>query len=101
MTLAIYLQMYLHSPSLPQPRAVVSWDSTVHDNSSLNKTTGSNDRVYAILKVTVILSHPPGIELVLRKRICLRVYKKLGFGAALMRAIAGKVSGRVGEGLQL
>ena len=26
-----------------------------------------------------MLNHPPGIELVLRKRICLRVVKKVGF----------------------
>ena len=44
--------------------------------------------MYAILKVGVVLAHPPNIELVLRKRICLRVYKKIGFGAALMRAFA-------------
>ena len=31
--------------------AVASWDSTIHDTTSLNKVTGGNDRVYAILKV--------------------------------------------------
>ena len=80
----------------------------MHDNSSLNKTTGSNDRVYAVLKVGVLLSHPPGIELVLRKRICLRVYKKMGFGATLIRAFTGRVRlgwggvewGDVGTGLK-
>ena len=32
-----------------------------------------------------MLKHPPGIELVLRKRICLRVIKKPGFGTSLMK----------------
>jgi len=49
--------------------------------------TSSNDRVYAILKVGIILAHPPGIELVLRKRICLRVYKRMGLGSTIMKAL--------------
>ena len=73
-------------------QVVASWDSTVHNTNSLNRITGSNDRVYGIIKVSVTLLHPPGVELVLRKRICLRVYKKMGFGATLMRAFAGRVS---------
>ena len=70
-----------------QLKATASWDSTVHNNSSLNKVTGSNDRVYAILKVAVALTHPPGIDLVLRKRICLRVDKRRRFGSTFMKAI--------------
>lgn len=73
-------------------QATASWDSTVHNTNSLNKITGSNDRVYGIIQVGVTLLHPPGLELVLRKRICLRVYKKIGIGATLMRAFAGRVS---------
>ena len=81
-----------------QPKATASWDSTVHDNSSLNKVTGSNDRVYAILKVAVTLTHPPGIDLVLRKRICLRVYKRMSFGSTIMKAIMPtRVSSRAVE----
>ena len=64
----------------------------MHNTSSLNKITSNNDRVYGIIKVGVTLLHPPGLVLVLRKRICLRVYKKMGFGATLMRAFAGRVS---------
>lgn len=71
--------------------ATASWDSTVHNTNSLNKITGNNDRVYGIIKVGVTLLHPPGLELMLRKRICLRVYKKMGLGATLMRAFAGRV----------
>ena len=68
-----------------QPEATASWDSSVHDAPGLNRTTANNDRVYAILKVSVMLKHPPGIELVLRKRICLRVIKKPGFGITIMK----------------
>ena len=32
-----------------------------------------------------MLKHPPGIELVLRKRICLRVIKKPRVGTSLMK----------------
>ena len=32
-----------------------------------------------------MLKHPPGIELVLRKRICLHVIKKPGFGITIMK----------------
>lgn len=77
-------------------QATASWDSTVHNTNSLNKITGNNDRVYGIIKVGVTLEHPPGLELILRKRICLRVYKKISFGATLMRAFTGRVSHDVG-----
>ena len=68
-----------------QPEAIASWDSSVHDAPCLNRTTASSDRVYAILRVSVMLEHPPGIELVLRKRICLRVIKKVGLGTSFMK----------------
>ena len=68
-----------------QPEATASWDSSVHDAPGLNCPTASNDRVYAILRVSVLLHHPPGIELVLRKRICLRVIKKVGLGTSIMK----------------
>jgi len=32
-----------------------------------------------------MLEHPPGIELVLRKRICLRIIKKVGLGTSFMK----------------
>lgn len=40
------------------------------------------------MKVGVLLKNPPGVEIQLRKRIALRVYKRIGFGAALMKAFA-------------
>lgn len=35
-----------------------------------------NERVYLILKTTVRLSHPAPMELVLRKRLSLNIYKR-------------------------
>ena len=75
------------------PTAVASWDSTVHNSTGLNKVTGYNDRVYAVLKVGVLLKNPPGVEMFLRKRLCLKTYKRMGFGATLMKAFT-RVSGR-------
>ena len=56
--------------------------------------------MFAVLQVKVLLSQPAGIELVLRKRICLRVYKSRGFGATLLRAFTTRVrgDGKGGEG---
>ena len=32
-----------------------------------------------------MLQHPPGIQLVLRKRICLRIIKKVGISTTIMK----------------
>lgn len=65
-----------------------SWDSTIHDTNSLNRITSDKDRVFAIVKISVRLKYPPGIILVLRKRICLKVYKKPSVFGALFRSFA-------------
>ncbi|KAG5679191.1 hypothetical protein PVAND_008778 [Polypedilum vanderplanki] len=56
--------------------AVCSWDSSIHDSQSLNRVTESNERVYLILKTTVRLSHPAPMDLVLRKRLAINIYKR-------------------------
>ncbi|XP_041360770.1 kinesin-like protein KIF13A isoform X2 [Gigantopelta aegis] len=56
--------------------AVVSWDSSLHDSASLNRVTPTYERVYLIVKAVVRLSHPASMELVLRKRISINIYKK-------------------------
>ena len=43
------------------PLAVASWDSSAHDNTSLNITTGNNERVYIILKVRPSLVLQPSL----------------------------------------
>ncbi|XP_006822605.2 kinesin-like protein KIF13A [Saccoglossus kowalevskii] len=59
--------------------AVASWDSSIHDSLNLNRVTGTNERVYLIVKVVARLSHPAAMEMVLRKRICVNIYKKQSF----------------------
>lgn len=77
----------------------VSWDSTVHDTNSLNRITNDKDRVFAIVKVSVRLKKPPGIILVLRKRICLKVYKKPSVLGALFRSFTAPRETRNGCGV--
>ncbi|KAK3087726.1 hypothetical protein FSP39_009709 [Pinctada imbricata] len=72
--------------------AIASWDSSMHDSVHLNRVTPSSDYVYLILKVTVRLSHPASMELVLRKRICINIYTSLSFtnlAGKLKQKIAG------------
>ncbi|XP_069361242.1 kinesin-like protein KIF13A isoform X4 [Maniola hyperantus] len=56
--------------------AVASWDSSIHDSQYLNRVTEANERVYLILKTTVRLSHPAPMDLILRKRLALNIYKR-------------------------
>ncbi|CAK1540259.1 unnamed protein product [Leptosia nina] len=56
--------------------AVAAWDSSIHDSQYLNRITEANERVYLILKTTVRLSHPAPMELILRKRLALNIYKR-------------------------
>uniref|UniRef100_A0A452SQG9 Kinesin-like protein unc-104 n=1 Tax=Ursus americanus TaxID=9643 RepID=A0A452SQG9_URSAM len=57
-----------------QVRAEASWDSAVHSCPQLSKGTPADERVYLIVRVTVQLSHPADMQLVLRKRICVHVH---------------------------
>lgn len=55
---------------------VASWDSSIHDSIHLNRLTQTNERIYLILKCVVRLSHPAAMELILRKRLCINIYKR-------------------------
>ncbi|KAK9889176.1 hypothetical protein WA026_004456 [Henosepilachna vigintioctopunctata] len=67
--------------------AVASWDSSIHDSAHLNKITEKNERVYMILRTTVRLSHPAPMDLVLRKRLALNIYKQYSLKDRLKRRI--------------
>ena len=71
---------------------MVSWDSSIHDSPHLNRVTQSNERVYLILKAVVRLSHPAAMELVLRKRIAINVYKRQSITEKLKKRISRVVS---------
>lgn len=47
----------------------------------------ANDRVYLILKTTVRLSHPAPMDLILRKRLALNIYKRQSFTDRIKRKI--------------
>ncbi|KAM3728674.1 Kinesin-like protein [Dirofilaria immitis] len=72
--------------------ATCSWDSSIHENPALNKPTDGSDHIYAIVKVTVRLSHPCEIDIILRKRICVHVYKKTGLTERLIKKLVGSDS---------
>ncbi|VBB27860.1 unnamed protein product [Acanthocheilonema viteae] len=72
--------------------ATCSWDSSIHENPSLNKPTEGSDHVYAIVKVIVRLSHPCEIDIILRKRICMHVYRKTGLTERLIKKLVGSDS---------
>lgn len=57
--------------------ATCSWDSSIHDHQALNMPTGPNERVYAIVKIGLRLSHPCPLDVIIRKRVCLNIYKKV------------------------
>lgn len=65
--------------------AIASWDSSIHDSHALNKVTESTERVYLILKTTVRLSHPAPMDLVLRKRLAINIYKRQGIADKLKK----------------
>lgn len=67
--------------------AVAAWDSSIHESMHLNAPTSPNDRIYLILKVSVRLSHPTVMDLILRKRFAINVYKKQSFTEKLRKKI--------------
>ncbi|XP_066600998.1 kinesin-like protein KIF13A isoform X2 [Prorops nasuta] len=67
--------------------AIAAWDSSIHDNVHLNRITDANERVFLILKTTVRLSHPAPMDLVLRKRLALNIYKRQSITGRLFKRI--------------
>ncbi|CAH1153752.1 unnamed protein product [Phaedon cochleariae] len=72
--------------------ATAGWDSSIHDSPHLNKITEANERVYMILRVTVRLSHPAPMDLVLRKRLALNVYKRQSITDRIKNQIKSKIA---------
>ncbi|KAM9307981.1 kinesin-like protein KIF13A isoform 2-T2 [Gastrophryne carolinensis] len=83
-----YLPIIKHSDD--EVSAIASWDSAIHDSIYLNRVTPQNERIYLIVKITVQLSHPAAMELVLRKRIAVNVYNKQSFTQSLKRRMSIK-----------
>ncbi|XP_067931431.1 kinesin-like protein KIF13A isoform X2 [Watersipora subatra] len=66
---------------------LTSWDSSLHDSVHLNKLTPANERIYMIVKASVTLSHPAPLEITLRKRICVNIYKHHSLSMKLRKKI--------------
>ncbi|KAF0312126.1 Kinesin-like protein KIF13A [Amphibalanus amphitrite] len=71
----------------PEVSAVVQWDSSVHDSVYLNRITPANERVYLVVLARVRLCQPLPMDIVLRKRLCVNIYKPT-FTNKLMRSIS-------------
>lgn len=67
--------------------ATAAWDSSIHNSMHLNALTSPNERVYLILKVSVRLSHPAVMDLILRKRFAINVYKRQSFTDKIRKRI--------------
>ncbi|XP_071225356.1 kinesin-like protein KIF13B isoform X2 [Salvelinus alpinus] len=68
--------------------AEASWDSTVHDCPQLSRGVSADLRVYLTVRVVVQLSHPANMQLVLRKRICVNLAGRQGWGQSLMKRMS-------------
>ncbi|MCL4123707.1 UNVERIFIED_CONTAM: hypothetical protein GTU68_014270 [Idotea baltica] len=75
--------------------AVASWDSSIHDNVHLNRITQGDERVYLVVKAVVRLSHPAPMDLVLRKRICVTIYKKQSLTSKLVKSFMGSYNNTI------
>uniref|UniRef100_A0A8C7MKZ3 Kinesin family member 13B n=1 Tax=Oncorhynchus kisutch TaxID=8019 RepID=A0A8C7MKZ3_ONCKI len=75
-----------HPP--PQVGAEAAWDSTVHDCPQLSRSASADLRVYLTVMVVVQLSHPANMQLVLRKRICVNLAGRQGWGQSLMKKMS-------------
>ncbi|KAG7276028.1 hypothetical protein CRUP_004425, partial [Coryphaenoides rupestris] len=85
-----YLPIIRHSDE--EVSVACSWDSSIHDSVHLNRITSPNERIYLIAKVTLQLSHPACMELVVRKRIAVNIYNKQSFTQSLKRRMSLKNS---------
>ncbi|GIY38973.1 kinesin-like protein KIF13A [Caerostris extrusa] len=73
--------------NLPIVCATAAWDSSIHDSIHLNRATSPNDRIYLILKASVRLSHPATMDVMLRKRLAINVYKKQSIADKIKKKI--------------
>nr|XP_042901617.1 kinesin-like protein KIF13A isoform X1 [Parasteatoda tepidariorum] len=67
--------------------ATAAWDSSIHDSIHLNRATSPNDRIYLILKASVRLSHPATMDVMLRKRLAINVYKRQSIADKIKKKI--------------
>ncbi|OTF71336.1 kinesin-like protein KIF13A-like protein, partial [Euroglyphus maynei] len=72
------LNIVSHQTNMDGLQADASWDSSIHESPYLNRVTLPNERIFLIIKVCIAITHPAKMNLILRKRIAINVYKKQG-----------------------
>lgn len=77
----VALSITKHFDEADKVCAVASWDSSLHEEASLNRVTSADERIYLVVKVVVRLKYPAHMELVLRKRLAINIYKKQGLSS--------------------
>ncbi|XP_055327484.1 kinesin-like protein KIF13A isoform X1 [Paramacrobiotus metropolitanus] len=86
------LEMHLVKGDSARAEATFSWDSSRHDSPALNCQTPPFNCIYLIVRAVLRLTHPAPLDLVLRKRICVRIVKKrtsvMWFAKSVLNAIA-------------
>lgn len=75
--------------------AIALWDSSLHDSPALNRVTQGHERVHVILKAHVRLTHPTRMEVVLRKRLTLNVYKQKSLTERLKKRLTSGANGQL------
>ena len=56
--------------------SIASWDSSVHNSVYLNRVTQEHERLFLILRITLRITDPQPVDIVLRKRVCFSIYKR-------------------------
>jgi len=70
----------------------VAWDTSLYNSTVLNRLTDQNSRVYMIARITVRVSQPCVMDLVLRKRFSFIVHKQPSLTNRLWKRIGGQSS---------
>ena len=73
--------------------AISIWDSTMHEDSSLNLVTPNEQFVYLIVKVKLKIVQPFETELCIRKRICVQIYDPNNVKNNIKKSIGSFFSG--------
>uniref|UniRef100_A0A0N5B8A5 Kinesin motor domain-containing protein n=1 Tax=Strongyloides papillosus TaxID=174720 RepID=A0A0N5B8A5_STREA len=81
------LQLHIIEKNDAELRVSCPWDSSIHGESCLNCVSNSNEKIFGIVKVSVRITQPVPMEIVLRKRICMSVYKKPSLTEMLIKKI--------------
>lgn len=66
---------------------VASWDSSVQNSVYLNRVTAEHERLFLIVKITLRLTDPTPVDIILRKRICFSVYKRHSFVSKFRKSL--------------